>query len=78
LLTLNQLVELSQEVEITDPIDWGYLNINENDAYKLIASGILEQYGNLSNKDEQIQMLLIALTKLTVENFVLNIKLLQQ
>ncbi len=78
MLTLNQLVELSQEVEITDPIDWGYLNINENDAYKLIASGILEQYGNLSNKDEQIQMLLIALTKLTVENFVLNIKLLQQ
>jgi hypothetical protein len=78
LLTVDQLVELAQEVELTDPIDWDYLNINENDAYKLIAAGLLEHFGKIQTTEEQIQMLLISVTKLTVENFVLNIKLLQR
>lgn len=78
MLTLDQLVELAQEVEITDPIDWEYLSIDENSAYRLIASSILEQFNSIHSDDEKLQMLLISLVKLTVENFVLNIKLLQQ
>ena len=72
----EQLVELALEIEIADPIDWGMLNINERDAYDMIASSVLEQY-LLTDKDERDMMLLAIVVKLTVENFVLNLKLLQ-
>ena len=78
MLNVDQLVALAMEMEITDPIDWGYLNIKEEDAYRLIASGIVEHYQSLTSDDDRLQMLLSSLIKLTVENFVLNIKLLQQ
>ena len=77
MLTLIELVELAKEVEITDPIDWGMLNVTEDDAYTLIASGILDLYQSLETDEHRDQMLLSSLVKLTVENFVLNLKLLQ-
>jgi len=72
----EQLVELALEIEMADPIDWGMLSINERDAYDMIASSVLEQY-LLTDKDERDMMLLAIVVKLTVENFVLNLKLLQ-
>jgi hypothetical protein len=72
----EQLVELALEIEMADPIDWGMLSINERDAYAMIASSVLEQY-LLTDKDERDMMLLAIVVKLTVENFVLNLKLLQ-
>lgn len=78
MLNVDQLVALAMEMEITDPIDWGYLNIKEEDAYRLIALSIVEHYQSLTSDDDRLQMLLSSLIKLTVENFVLNIKLLQQ
>lgn len=71
----EQLVFLAQEIEKEDPIDWAMLAINEDDAYKLIASKVLETY--LSQDKENRDMILLAVaTHLTVENFVLNLKLL--
>jgi hypothetical protein len=78
MMNLHQLVDLAREVEITDPIDWGYLNIDEQSAYELIASGLLEHFNSLESDSDRSQFLLVSLVKLTVENFVLNIKLLQQ
>lgn len=63
---------LAQEVEIADPIDWGMLAIDEQEAYRLMASNIVEQFPN-----EKLEILAV-ITKLTVENFVLNLKLLQK
>lgn len=77
-LTAEQLVELISEVDGTDPIDWGMLNINENDATKLIALNLLEQYNkdwaHLDDNDFQCAML-ATIGKLVLENFVLNLKL---
>lgn len=71
---VERIAALAQEVESGDPIDWGMLAINEDDAYKLIAAGVLEMY--LSGDKDQRDMVLLATTvKLTVENFVLNLKL---
>jgi hypothetical protein len=70
-ITVDQLVELAKEVESEDPIDWGYLSINEEEAYKLIALSLLE------HKDRNPNILLAIITKLTVENMVLNLKLMQ-
>lgn len=69
---LRLLVNLAQEVEITDPIDWGMLAISEQDAYNMMATSVLEMF-----PDERIEIQAV-IVKLTVENFVLNLKLMQR
>lgn len=71
---IEQLVELAQEIESEDPIDWGMLSVNESDAYKMIATSVLENYLN-TDADSRDIMMLSTIVKLTVENFVLNLKL---
>jgi len=71
---LEQLVELAQEIESEDPIDWGMLSVNESDAYRMIATSVLENYLN-TDADSRDIMMLSTIVKLTVENFVLNLKL---
>ena len=73
----EQLIALAEEIEMTDPIDWGMLNISERDAYELVAGTVLENYLSM-DKDSRDMMLLATTVKLTVENFVLNLKLLQK
>ena len=62
------LVELAREGETMDPIDWGDLNISEDEAYVMMAAHVLEMERN-SLTDGAI------IVKLLVENFVLNLKL---
>jgi len=76
MITVDELIAIAQEIESTDPIDWGMLNIDEQNAYKLIAAGVLENY-NQSSIDTRELILLATVVKLTVENFVLNLRLLQ-
>ncbi len=64
----EQLAELAMEVEITDPIDWGNLNIDERTAYQLMATHVLD----MDNDSITAQAIIV---KLLVENFVLNLKL---
>lgn len=70
MISVEHLVELAKEVEMEDPIDWGMLSIDEDTAYRIIASQVLEIY----NTNDQLTML-ASITKLIVENFVLNLKL---
>ena len=64
------LVDLAMEVEMEDPIDWGMLAVSEHDAYKLMATHVIEMYNDdLTNK--------AIIVKLLVENFVLNLKLME-
>lgn len=72
MISVDDVVLLAQEVEVEDPIDWGMLAIDENTAYRLIASQVIEKFG------EQEITILATITKLIVENFVLNVKLLQK
>jgi len=66
---LRNLVILAKEGEVMDPIDWGDLNISEDQAYAMMAAHVLEMERN-SLTDGAI------IVKLLVENFVLNLKLL--
>jgi hypothetical protein len=70
MISVDTLVALAKEVENEDPIDWGMLSIDEDTAYRIIASQVLEIY----NTNDQLTML-ASITKLIVENFVLNLKL---
>lgn len=65
---LEELVELAKEGAEADPIDWGELNISEDDAYRMMAGHVLEM-----DPDTKIQRSVIV--KLLVENFVLNLRL---
>ena len=66
---IRNLVILAKEGEAMDPIDWGELNITEDQAYVMMAAHVLEMERN-SLTDGAI------IVKLLVENFVLNLKLL--
>jgi len=68
------LVDLAMECELSDPIDWGMLHITEEQAYQMMASQLLEQFGNV-NKEDVLPVVLATATKLLVENFVLNLQL---
>jgi hypothetical protein len=65
---------LAQEVEVNDPIDWSMLRVDEETAYKLIANQVLEQFGDKMDR----LTILSTITKLVVENFVLNLKLIEK
>ena len=63
------LVMLAKEGDSIDPIDWGDLNITEDQAYIMMATHVLEMERNHLTDGAII-------VKLLVENFVLNLKLL--
>ena len=70
---LEDIVTLAKETEVTDPIDWGQLNISEEEAYRMMAAHVLD----MPDLDNPIIMRSI-IVKLLVENFVLNLKLLDK
>jgi hypothetical protein len=72
--TVEQLAELAQETEITDPIDWGQLQITKQQAYLMMAANVLEQFLSIPESQRPI-VAMATVTKLLVENFVLNVKL---
>jgi hypothetical protein len=71
---IKHLVELSKEVEMGDPIDWGMLNISEDQAYALMANHVLEMFRDTPH-EQRLTIALASMTKMLVENFVLNLKL---
>jgi hypothetical protein len=77
MILVEQIVELAKEIEHEDPIDWGMLNIDENEAFMLLAPSVLENYLSMDKYNRDIMMLSMVL-KLTVENFALNVKLMQK
>lgn len=78
MITVEELVELAQEVDSGDPIDWSLLSIDEYSAYMLIASSVKEQFDNEWVKmtvEMRERAMLSVITKLVVENFVAALKL---
>lgn len=75
MITLEQMLDLVKEIETEDPIDWGYLNIDEETATKLIALNVFEMYHDWKASGETETIMLVTIAKLILENFVLNLKL---
>ena len=74
-MTLDELIELTKEVESQDPIDWGMLNISEDEALRLIALDVMEMFQSYQIASEKEVVMLVTITKLILENFVLNLQL---
>lgn len=73
----DQIAQLAKDIEGGDPIDWGYLTIDEDNAYRMIASNVLEMYLS-ADKDDRDMILLATATKLVVENMTLNLRLMHK
>jgi hypothetical protein len=75
----RMLAALAREVEETDPIAWGGLDLDRDAAYRLMASQIAETFRGYEEKgvgrDEQLLIALSSAVKLSVENFVLHQRL---
>lgn len=74
-MTLNEIIDVAMEIESEDPIDWAYLNIDERTAYNLIGLSILEMYKEWEKSSDKDLIMTSTITKLMVENFVLNLHL---
>lgn len=70
---IERIAKLAQEIESEDTIDWGMTEIKEEDAYKLIAMSVVNQFDKYTVDEREI--MIATITKLVVENFVLNLKL---
>jgi hypothetical protein len=68
------IAEMAREVNQSDPIDFAYLDIDEKQIFDLMASHIVEKYSQYRNTEEGQTIFLATITKLVVENFVLNYK----
>lgn len=79
-VSVEEILDLLEEVEAEDPIDWAMLNIDERQAAELIANSLVDQYNREWSQletDVQIRAMLATIAKLVVENFSLNVKLRQ-
>lgn len=77
-IDLQAVEELIRAIELADPIDWGMLNIDEDDATRLIASSVIDHYEENIRpmpESERDYIVVSSIAKLTLENFVLNVKL---
>jgi hypothetical protein len=70
---IERIAKLAREIESEDTIDWGMTEIKEEDAYKLIAMSVVNQFDKYTVDEREI--MIATITKLVVENFVLNVKL---
>lgn len=71
-ITIKQLVELAKEAELEDPIDWKNLNLDQDQIYNLIASGLVEQLETHS-EEYRYYIAIATIVRLLAENFVLNL-----
>lgn len=73
---LDFLIEIAKEVEIADPIDWDRLSMGKTEAYKMVGSSILEMFDKPEYTYDDKVIIMSTITKLTVENMLLNLKVL--
>lgn len=73
-ITLEQLVEIAAQVEAGDPTDWGKLAVGQEQAFRMIGTSILDMFDKEVYTDDDKLIMLATITKLTVENMLLNLK----
>lgn len=73
-LTATQAIELAKEIEAEDPIDWAGLPLSRDVIYNMLGASVIEQIEKTKSPTERESILLASVVKLTVENFVLELR----
>ena len=76
-ITIDELVELAFAVEEGDPFDWSTFKQGREQAMKMIAASILEQFNKDEVSDRDHFIMLATITKLVTENMILHTQLMQ-
>lgn len=74
--TQEEVIDLAKNVELEDSIDWDNVNVDRDRVYQVVGSQVYEFYNEWDSDQEHDKevIMLAAITKLVVENFVLNVK----
>lgn len=75
-INIDELVDIAFAVEDGDPIDWGKLRQGREQAMRMIAASIIEQFDKEVYSDDDRLVVLATITKLVTENMILHAKLL--
>lgn len=69
------LMDLVGEMELDTDLDWSLVNTNAYESLGAIAQGMVDLYASWENMDAQERelIMLATMTKLSLENFVLNV-----
>lgn len=76
ILQVEQLVELAMATEVNGELPWDDINIGKESAYSMMAAHVIDMLEKEQEADKEIVMMTV-MTKLLVENFLLNLKLQQ-
>jgi hypothetical protein len=74
-ITLDELIDIAFAVEEGDPFDWAAFKQGKEEAMRMIASSILEQFNKDQFTESDIIIMLAAITKLITENMILHTKI---
>lgn len=75
-ISIEELIDIAFAVEEGDPFDWGAFKQGKEEAMKMIAASILEQFDKEEITDADRLILLATITKLVTENMILHTKIL--
>ncbi len=71
---VEDLAKLAMEGQLANPIDWDQLGINKEEAFKTMASNVIDQLENVP-EENFAAVAMATITKLLVENFAANLRL---
>lgn len=77
-ISLEELVDIAFAVEEGDPFDWGVFKEGKDQAMRMIATSILDQFDKDVVTDADRLILLATITKLVTENMILHTKLMSK
>ena len=73
-ITLEDVIEMAKEAEKENPLLWEHLNLDQDMAYRVIASETFEMLNEIEDANERQLTLLVAFVLSQMENYVLNVK----
>jgi hypothetical protein len=73
-ITLEDVIEMAKEAEKENPLLWEHLNLDQDTAYRVIASETFEMLNEIEDDNERQLTLLVAFVLSQMENYVLNVK----
>lgn len=74
---LELLVDIAQEVEGQDEVEWSQLAVGKQESFRLVATSVLEMFDKPEYTFEDKVIIMSTITKLIVENMILNLKVLK-
>lgn len=77
-ITVEELIDIAFAIEEGDPFDWSVFKDGKEQAMKMIASSIVEQFSKEQYTDRDLLIMLASITKLVTENMILHSRLLTQ